>query len=100
MAIMPSDPGHRRVGVGADEHLPRPRKPLDVQVVADAVTGAREVHAVARRETLQETVIVRVLEVQLNKVVVHVLHGQWHLHAVEAQLLELQAGHGARRILQ
>ena len=53
----------RGVGVGPDEGRAGPGEPLDVQVVADAVAGARVAHAVPGRERLQEAVVVRILEV-------------------------------------
>jgi hypothetical protein len=71
-----------------------------VQVVADTVAGSREVDAVPGGKGLQEAVVVRILEVQLNHVVVHVLYGEVHLHAVQAHPLELQAGHRARGVLE
>src|SRR5439155_1581528 len=41
--------GHRRVAVRADQHLPWAREALEVQVVGDAVAGARVERAVPRR---------------------------------------------------
>ena len=44
--------------------------------------------------------VVRVLEVELDDVVVHVLDGALHLHARHVQLLELHARHRARGVLE
>src|SRR3712207_8517948 len=76
--VCSSDLGPRGSGVGIRPYECRagPREPLDVQVVADAVTGPRVVDAVFFGEGLQEAVVVGVLEVQLNDVVVYVLECQ------------------------
>jgi hypothetical protein len=64
------------VGVLPNEGRPRPREPLDVQVVADAVAGPRVADAVLGSEGLQKTVVVGVVEVELYDVVVQVLEGR------------------------
>ena len=81
--------------ISPDERCSWPGEPLDVQVVADAVTRAGVVDAVPGCEGLQEAVVVGVLEVQLDDVVVNILDGEIHLGAVNAHPLELQAGHRA-----
>jgi hypothetical protein len=88
------------VGIRPDECRAGPREPLDVQVVADAVTGTGVVDAVFCCEGLQEAVVVGVLEVQLNDVVVHVLEGQGYPDSVHPHPLELQTSHRAGRVLQ
>src|SRR5205085_6056790 len=63
-----------RVRVRADERLPRLREPLAVHVVADPVPRPREPGAVLGGHRLQEAVVVRILEVDLEDVVVDVDH--------------------------
>ena len=88
------------MGVRPDERRARSGEALHVQVVADAVPGAGVVDAVLGGEGLQEAVVVRVLEVELDDVVVHVLDGEVHLDALHSHPLELQAGHRARGVLE
>jgi hypothetical protein len=96
----PEGAGGGRVGVRPDERRARPGEALDVQGVADAVPRSGEVDAVLGGEGLQEAVVVRVLEVQLDDVMVDVLDGEIHLCAVKAHPLELQAGHRTRSVLE
>ena len=79
---------------------PGPREALDVHVVADPVARPRVMDAVAAAERLEHPVIVRVLVVELDDVVVHVLDGPLHADARHAQLLELHQRHRARRVLK
>jgi hypothetical protein len=65
----------RRVTVGPEERLARRGKPLQVHLVADAVAGLGEVHAVPGRERAEELVVVGVLEAELHHVVVDVVDG-------------------------
>ena len=88
------------MGIRPDECRAGSREALDVQVVADAVTGPRVEDAVFCGEGLQEAVVVGVLEVQLNDVVVYILECQGHPNPVLPHTLELQASHRAGRILQ
>ena len=88
------------MGISPDECRAGPGEALDVQVVADAVTGPGVVDAVFCGEGLQEAVVVGVLEVQLDDVVVNVLDREVHLDPVHPHPLELQAGHRACRVLQ
>src|SRR3954449_5380018 len=90
----------RRVRVSADEHVARAAEALEVDVVADAVAGAREVQPVLARERAQEAMVVGVLEVQRDDVVVDVLHRAVDLHARLAELLELHQRHRAGGVLQ
>ena len=86
--------------ISPDERRAGPGEALDVQVVADPVSGAGVVDAIFGGEGLQEAVVIRVLEVELDHVVVNVLDGEVHLGAVDAHPLELQAGHRARGVLK
>jgi hypothetical protein len=88
------------VRVGAEQGGAGPREPLGVDLVADAVARTRELDAVPGREGLQEQVVVGVAVVELQHVVVDVLHGEVGLHLVKAERLELHAGHRAGRVLQ
>jgi hypothetical protein len=63
-----------RVAVGADQELAGAREAFDVQVVTDPVARAREMDSVLRAERLQEAVVIRVLEVELDRIVIDVLH--------------------------
>ena len=96
---MPSAPGHRRVAVGADAAPARPGEALEVEVVRDAVPGPRVERAVPRRAAAQVGVVLRVLVVELEDVVVDVRDGR-HRDAVEAEPLELEAGHRPGRVLE
>ncbi len=86
--------------VGPDKGRAGFGEALDVQVVADAVTGPREMDAVLGSKRLEELVVVGVLVVELDDVVVNVLDREGDLHPVHAHPLELQARHRAGRVLQ
>ena len=86
--------------ISPDERRAGPGEALDVQVVADPVSGAGVVNAIFGGEALQEAVVVWVLEVELDDVVVNVLDREIHLDAVDAHPLELQAGHRACGVLK
>ena len=92
--------GLGRVAVGADQQLAGRGEALAMDVVADAVPGPREPEAVAGGETLEEAVVVRVLEIDLEEVVVDVLDGGLDLDAVDAELLELHQRHRPGRVLR
>ena len=83
-----------------DERRARPGEALDMQVVADAVPRTGVINTVSGGEGLQETVVVWVLEVELDDVVIDVLDGEIYLGAIHAHPLELQAGHRARGVLE
>jgi hypothetical protein len=85
--------------VGTDERLTRNGEPLAVDVVADAVPRAGEPGAVLRRHRLQEPMVVRVLEVDLEDVVVDVDHGGLDLNALRSEELELHHRHRPGRVL-
>ena len=74
-----------RVAVSADERLARDREALAVHVVADPVPRAREPRPDLRRHRLQEAVVVRILEVDLEDVVVDVDDRGLHLDALDAE---------------
>ena len=80
--------------------LPGSREPLAVDVVADSVARPREPEPVARGHRLQEPVVVRVLEVDLEDVVVDVDDGRLDLDAVDLEQLELHAGHRPGGVLR
>jgi hypothetical protein len=88
------------MGIRPDERRTGSGETLHVQVVADSVPGTGVVDAVSGGETLQEAVVVRVLEVELDDVVVNILDCKIHLDAVHAHPLELQAGHRACGVLE
>ena len=83
----------RRVAVRADQGLPGHREALAVDVMADAVPGAREPGAVLRRHRLQEPMVVGILEVDLEDVVVDVDDRCLHLDALDLEELELHHRH-------
>ena len=70
-----------------------------MDVVADPVPGAREPGAVLGRHGLEEPMVVRVLEVDLEDVVVDVDDRGVHLYPVLAEHLELHHRHRPRRVL-
>ncbi len=85
--------------VGADEDLAGPGETFEVDVVRDAVSGAGVVDAVARRERLQEAVLVHVLVVDLQHVVVDVHNRERDVDTLYLQSLELECGHGPGCVL-
>ena len=85
----------------APEHrLPRLAEALHVDVVADPVARAREVQPVLARQRLEHAVVVGVLVVELDDVVVDVLHGALDLDPRLAELLELHQRHRAGGVLE
>ena len=89
-----------RVRVRADECLARLREPLAVHVVADAVPGPREPGSVLGGHRLQEAVVVRVLEIDLEDVVVDVDDGRLDADAILAEQLELHHRHRPGGVLR
>jgi len=87
------------VAVGAQEGPARLAEPLEVDLVADAVAGPREPDAVAARHGMQVSMVVGVLEADLDRVVVDVAHRELRAHPADPHGLELQVGHGARGVL-
>ena len=88
------------MAVRADERLARGGEALAVDVMADPVARPREPEAVARGHPLQETVIVGVLEVDLEDVVIDVDNRGFDLYAIDLEELELHAGHRSGRVLR
>ncbi len=95
----PERPCHGRVAVRAQQHVARPAEALEVKVVRDAVSGARVERPVTRGPTAEVGVVLGVPVVELQRVVVDV-RDRRDSHAVDAESLELQAGHGAGRVLE
>src|SRR6266581_4366023 len=91
--------GHRRVAVRAEQELPRPGEALEMKIVRDAVAGTRVEGAVPLGPAPQVRVVLGVLVVDLKDVVVDVGDG-WNRDPIEAELLELEARHRARRVLE
>ena len=96
MAIMPSAPLVVVWESAPTRMPPGSREALDVHVVADAVAGTRVVDPVLARKRLQHPVVVGVLEVELDDVVVDVLHRALDLHPRHVELLELHAAPSSR----
>ena len=89
-----------RVRVGPHHDLTWLGEALQRHVVRDPVARARVVDPVLARDRLQHAVVVGVLEVQLDHVVVDVLHRPVHPNPRDAELLELHAGHRAGGVLE
>ena len=87
------------VAVGADEGLAGLAEPLQVDLVADAVAGTGEVHAVLGGHGLQVTVVVGVFVTALEGVMVHIGYAQLGLDLGDAHGLKFQVGHGAGGVL-
>ena len=96
----PERPARGGVRVRAHQDPARLGVALDVHVVADAVARARVVDPELARHRLEHAVVVGVLEVELDDVVVDVLHRAVHPHALCVELLELHAGHRPGGVLQ
>ena len=71
-----------------------------MHLVADAVAGPGEVHAVLARNGLQITVVVRVFKAGLQCVVVDIGDAQLGPDALYAHRFKLEIGHRARRVLR
>ena len=68
--------------------------------MADAVARAGEHRPEFRRHPLQEEVVLGILVVELDHVVVDVLHHQRDLHAVHFELFELHPRHRPGGVLE
>jgi hypothetical protein len=90
----------RRMAVGTQQRFARFAEPLQVNLVAYTVAGAREVEAVFLGHALEVAVVVGVLEAHLQRVVVDVTYGEVRFYFVGAHGLELEIGHGAGRVLR
>ncbi len=91
--------GGRRVAVRPQKNVTRGAEALQVDLMADAVARPGKVDAVLGGYTLEEAVVVGVLEPCLEHVVIDVGHGQLGPHPGDAHRLELQIGHGAGSVL-
>ena len=67
--------------------------------MANARARRRKHPAKARRRRAQEAVIVRIAEIHLQRVVIHIAQGQFGLHPGQPERLELKPGHCSRRVL-
>ena len=82
------------------ERLSGDSEPLDVYLMADSVTGFGDVNAVFERDGLYVSVVVRVLEAGLDRVVVDIRDRTVGLYLVHAEGLELQIRHRSGRVLR
>src|SRR2546423_600942 len=71
-----------------------------MNVVADPVPRTREPRAVLGGHRLQEAMVVRILEIDLENVVVDVDDGRLDAYALLAEELELHHRHRPRRVLR
>ena len=74
----------RRVRVRAEQCCARAPEALEVDLVADAIAGAREVDAVFFRDSLQILVIVCVFKAALQCVVIDVAHREICFYVLHA----------------
>ncbi len=88
------------MAVGAEERGARLAEALQVDLVANAVAGAREADAVAARDRQEVAVVVGVLEAGLEGVVVDIADRELGGEAFDAHGLELEIGHRPRRVLR
>ena len=86
--------------VRTDQRLAGDGEALAVDVVADAVARPREPQPVAPGHRLKEAVVVRVLEVDLEDVVVDVDDGGLDLDAIDVERLELHHRHRPGSVLR
>ena len=87
------------VGIRANQRLARLAEALEVELVADAISGLGIDDAILARHRLQVVVVIGILEADLHGVVVHVAHRELGLDAVDAHTLELEIGHRPGGIL-
>ena len=83
----------RGVRVAAEQHLARHRKAGGVNRMADAVAGARHVHAETLGGRLQVDMVIGRLVVDIEQVVVEIGNRELGAHTIKAQRLEGQVGH-------
>ena len=88
------------MGIGSDQGREWIGEPLEVYVVTDPVAGPGENGTVLRGHPLEEEVVLGILVVQLDHVVIDVLHDQRDPDAVHPELLELHPSHGAGGVLE
>ena len=89
-----------RVAVRADERLARLAEALQMHLMADAVAGAGEAHAVFARHGLDKAVVVGIFKAALEGVVVDIGHGKFGAHARNVHGFQGEVGHGAGGVLR
>ena len=100
MPSMPMPPAGRRMAVGADERLSGDAEALKMDLMADSVSGAREVNAVLFGHRLDKAVVVGVFKAGLQGVVVDIGDGTLCFDAVYAHRLKFQIRHRAGGVLR
>ena len=96
----PEGPGRRSMAVGAEQRLAGDPEALHVDGMAHPVPCSRIPDAEPPARAAQEDMVVRIAEVRLDQVVVHVLRRQLGPHAVEVHGLELQHHEGPGGVLR
>ena len=89
----------RCMAVRANEGLTWFTKALQMNLVANTVTGTGEIHTMLIGNGLQITVIVRILKTGLKGVVIHISNTQFCLDSGDTHGLKFQISHGAGSIL-
>jgi len=87
------------VAVGADQCFAGTPEAFQVDLVADAVAGARQHDAELLRDAHQIAVIVRVFKADLNRIVVDVADGELRADPGDVHGFKLQISQGARGVL-
>ena len=88
------------MAVRTDEGLAGLAEALQMHLMADAVAGAGEIHAVLCGDGLQIAVVVAVLKAALEGVVIDVGDAHFRFHSGNTHGLEFQIGHGAGGVLR
>ena len=89
----------RGMAVGADECLTGLAKPLQVNLVADAVAGTGEMDTVLGCYGLKIPMVIGIFKAALEGIVVYIGNGKLGLDPRNAHSLKFQIGHGAGGIL-
>ena len=87
------------MAVRANEGLTGLAKPLQVDLVANAVTGAGEPHTVLGGYRLQVAVVIRIFKAALQCVVIYIGNAQFSFYLGNTHCFKFQIGHGAGGIL-
>ena len=88
------------MAVRTDEGLAGLAETLQMHLMADAVAGAGEIHAVLCGDGLQIAVVIAVLKAALEGVVIDVGDAHFRFHSGNTHGLEFQIGHGAGGVLR
>ena len=80
----PETAARRRMRIAAEQRLARLAEALQVQLMADAVAGLRVDDAVTLGHRSEEVMVIRVLEANLDGVVVNVGYRQLVAHMADA----------------